>query len=255
MSTKIEHQSVSDSHNPVIAFSYSLLCYVLSVAALAYFIVFVSGLVPQLSINQQTATYPIGIAAFANIGLIALFGLQHSIMARQRFKQWLLTWLPASVERATYCLGSALTLAAIAHFWVPMTGTIWHLESSITSVVIQCIGLSGWVVLLVATFQLDHFELFGLKQTFAPLRGKTMPPETFRTPGLYRLVRHPIQLGVLIGMWFVPVSTINHLLLSVAMTAYIFVGLYFEEKDLIKEFGNRYRQYKKKVAKVIPFVT
>ncbi len=254
MSTTVEQNPHPSTAHRVIAFSYSLVCYIFSVASLAYFVIFVSDVFPQLSINQQHGDRPIAIAALMNVGLIALFGLQHSIMARKPFKRWLLRWLPAPVERATYCLGSAFTLTAIAHLWTPMTGDVWQIGSPIAFSVVQIVGFSGWVFLLAATFQLDHFELFGLRQTFAPLRGKPVPRQTFKTPSLYRLVRHPIQLGVLIGMWFVPTSTINHLMLSVGMTLYIFIGLYFEEKDLIREFGDTYRHYRKKVAKVIPFL-
>lgn len=254
MSSPIENSNTVSALHPLWLFCYSLFCYLLSVSALVYFIVFTSGIYTPLSVNNQNSDQPFALALLANITLIMLFGLQHSIMARRSFKQWLLRYIPQSVERATYCLASALALCAVGYFWIPMTGEVWNIASESLALAVQCLGGMGWVILLVATFQLDHFELFGLRQTFAPLTGQVLPDPYFKTPGLYKIVRHPIQLGVLIGLWAVPTSTINHLVLAVAMTIYVFIGLYFEEEDLIQEFGSTYNDYKKCVAKVIPFL-
>ncbi|GAA0859025.1 isoprenylcysteine carboxylmethyltransferase family protein [Aliiglaciecola litoralis] len=239
---------------PIVPFLYSLVCYAASLFSLIYFIVFASGVYAPISVNSQSLEQPLLTALVFNIALIALFGLQHSIMARKRFKQWLFNYLPESAERATFCLGTAIALVIMVYFWQPMNGQVWQVTGSLTGYAVQAIGAAGWLILLIASFQLDHFELFGLRQTFTPLLGRPMPSSQFRTPGLYKIVRHPIQLGVLLGVWFVPESTANHLLLAIGMTLYIFIGLYFEEKALIQEFGNNYRDYKQRVAKLIPFI-
>lgn len=240
--------------NTLIPFCYAIGFYFLALGSLVYFIVFSSGMYAPLSVNNQQVEQPLAVAMSGNIFLLLLFGFQHSLMARKRFKAWLFNYLPRSVERATYCLATSVVLFAIVYFWFPMKGDIWQVTSASTALIVQGLGGAGWLLLVLATFQIGHFELFGLKQTFAPLVGKEMPEPAFKTPGLYKLVRHPIQLGVLIGIWVVPVSSLNHLVLALGMTIYIFVGLYFEEKDLIREFGNTYRAYKKRVGKVIPFV-
>ncbi|MFT4939875.1 MAG: protein-S-isoprenylcysteine O-methyltransferase Ste14 [Paraglaciecola sp.] len=240
--------------HPLFPFIYSLVCYVASLFSLTYFIVFASGVYAPISVNTQNTEQALLPALLINISLIALFGLQHSIMARQRFKQWLFNYLPESAERATFCLGTSIALVIIVYYWVPMSGEIWNFSGTFSAHFIQAIGAAGWLVLLIASFQLDHFELFGLRQTFTPLIGKPMPESHFRTPGLYKIVRHPIQLGVLLGVWFVPESTLNHLVLAISMTFYIFVGLYFEEKALIQEFGKTYQDYKQHVAKLLPFI-
>lgn len=238
----------------LVSFIYSLLCYVASVASLICFIVFVSDVWPQLSVNNQQTTMSTPTALLINLGLLLLFGIQHSVMARQGFKRWIKHYIGDSVERATYCLGTAVVIFVMIHFWQPMSGMIWQVDNPTAVMAIRTTGLLGWGILLLATFQLDHFALFGLRQTFAPLRGNPIPQAQFKMPGLYKLVRHPIQTGVLIGIWAVPVSTTGHLVLALGMTIYIFVGLYFEEKDLVREFGDTYRDYKTRVAKVIPFV-
>lgn len=239
---------------PLIPFVYSLACYFVSLGALLYFIVFASGVYPPISVNAQNVNQPLLPALLSNISLIAIFGLQHSIMARKRFKQWLSNYLPDSAERATFCLGTSVALVILVYYWVPMSGGIWNLSGTQLGYAIQAVGAVGWLILLIASFQLDHFELFGLRQTFSPLMGKPIPAPAFRTPGLYKLVRHPIQLGVLLGIWAVPESTVNHLVFSIGITSYIFIGLYFEEKDLVMEFGNSYLDYRKNIAKLIPFL-
>lgn len=142
----------------------------------------------------------------------------------------------------------------MAYLWVPFGATIWHIESQSLANIIRGIAFFGWAFLLAASFQLDHFELFGLKQTFLPLIGKQMQDTHFRTPGIYKLVRHPIQTGVLIGMWFVPTATLSHIFFATGITIYIFIGLYYEERSLIASFGDDYRNYKKRVKKLIPFI-
>ncbi|MFQ3235993.1 MAG: protein-S-isoprenylcysteine O-methyltransferase Ste14 [Paraglaciecola sp.] len=235
-------------------FSYTLLAYAVSLVALVYFILFVSDLAIPITVNSGPYTFPAFEAILINLGLLALFGLQHSLMARGAFKNWLKTYFHPCVERATYCLMTALALGFMCYCWAPIEGTVWQLDSSISIALVSFIGLLGWLISVLATFQLDHFELFGLRQVYCHFTGKPMASQEFKQPGLYKWVRHPMQTGILIGMWCVPTATLSHLMLAGGMTVYIFVGLYFEEKDLLKEFGQTYREYKQRVGKVLPFL-
>lgn len=237
-----------------IGFGYSVLCYLASVASLVCFIVFVSDLCPHYTVNRQQTGGSAASALLINLGLLLLFGLQHSVMARQGFKNWIKRYIGDSVQRASYCLGTALVIGVLTFYWQPMAGLVWQVENTTLVAGIRTVAALGWGVLLLATFQIDHFELFGLRQAFTALRGGDGPRPAFKMAGLYRLVRHPIQTGVLIGIWAVPASTSGHLLFALGMTVYIFIGLYFEEQDLVREFGDTYRDYKQRVAKVIPFI-
>jgi protein-S-isoprenylcysteine O-methyltransferase Ste14 len=232
---------------------YSLFCYGATLASLICYIVFVSDVCPYFSANSSAGDGSIFAAVTINVLLLTLFGVQHSIMARQKFKCWIQQYIDPSVERATYCLATALVLLTMVFGWQGIPGTVWNVDSEYTVFLLRVIGVIGWVILLLATFQLDHFELFGLRQTFSQLVGKPIPKARFKTPGLYRIVRHPIQLGVLIGTWAVPAATLGHIFFAVGISIYILIGLFFEERDLIKEFGNDYRIYTKRVAKLIPF--
>ena len=175
-------------------------------------------------------------------------------MARPAFKRWFTGFIDPSVERSTYVLATALVIAGMCHLWIPFGSVIWQVESEIGVYIIRGIAVFGWVFLFLATFMINHFELFGLRQTLDPLQGKSTPAATFKVSGFYKIVRHPIQTGVLIGIWAVPVSTVSHIVFASGITVYIFVGLYFEEKDLIQEFGESYLDYMQRVKRVIPFI-
>ncbi|MDN4501319.1 NnrU family protein [Alteromonadaceae bacterium BrNp21-10] len=233
---------------------YAISAYSISMLGLVYFIFFVSDWFIPISVNSGPFDIGLTLAVLTNTGLLLLFGLQHSIMARPKFKVWLKQHMHPSIERATYCLATGLVLGFICCSWIPIEGVVWTVESTIVRQVLIGIGALGWTITVIATFNIDHFELFGLRQAYCQWVGKHMPAMRFKKIGLYCLVRHPIQSGLLIGMWSVPTSTLSHLMLASGMTLYIFIGLYFEEKDLIKEFGQTYRDYKKQVGKVIPFV-
>jgi len=241
------------STRDVICFSYSLLCYGATLVSLISLIVFVTGVCTQLDVNAAPDQTSTAVALISNLALVSLFGIQHSVMARKRFKIWLLRYIDPSVERSTYCLASAVVILVMVFFWQPMEGDLWRVEDTYLVFGIQMFAVTGWLILLLATFQLDHFELFGLRQTFERLRLKPARAPAFKTPGLYRWVRHPIQLGVLMGVWAVPVSTAGHTVFAASLTLYVLIGLYFEEQDLIAEFGDTYREYKERVAKLIPF--
>lgn len=247
-------QSDERSFGNVVCFIYSLLCYGATLLSLVSLIVFVSGVCPHLDVNKATGGISTGWALCINLSLVSLFGIQHSVMARKTFKAWSKQYIDPSIERATYCLATAAVLIIMVFFWQPMAGELWSLEAGYAIAMVRVVGVVGWLVLLVATFQLDHFELFGVRQTYALLRRQPILAQHFKTPGLYRLVRHPIQLGVLIGVWAVPAATLGHFVFAASISVYIFIGLYFEEKDLIAEFGESYREYKRRVAKLIPFL-
>lgn len=238
----------------ILRFFYSLTCYSAGVASLIYFIAFVNDLYLPKTVNTISEINSISAAILINLFALSLFGLQHSIMARGAFKHWLALFIHPSIERSTYVLGTTLAIGAMCSLWVPFGPIVWQVESEIMVALIRILALFGWGFLLLATFMLNHFELFGLSQTFNPLRGKASPEKHFKTPGFYKFVRHPIQTGVLIGMWSVPVSTVSHLFFAGGMTLYIFVGLYFEEKDLLRDFGATYKDYMRRVKKLIPFI-
>ena len=230
--------------------SYALFCYAAVNAALVYMILFVNDLfIPGVS-RDPTSNW--GIAMFVNITLIVLWGLQHSVMARRKFKEVWTRIIPPYTERATYCLASAVALAGVCFFWVPMTSVAWDVEPTSLRWLLVLGGMSGWVLLLAATFEIDHFELFGVKQAWAVLQGRELQPHAFQARYIYAWVRHPIQTGFLLGMWLTPTMSASRLTFSAMMTVYIFVGLYFEERDLIRHFGQRYLRYMREVPRLFP---
>ncbi|MFT4938934.1 MAG: protein-S-isoprenylcysteine O-methyltransferase Ste14 [Paraglaciecola sp.] len=234
--------------------SYALASYLIAILGVTYFILFISDLFIPVTVNSGPFDGSILSAFAVNLGLLLLFGLQHSVMARPKFKHWLTRYIDPSIERATYCLGTGLVIGFMCCAWQPMQGEVWSLDSTLATGGIRAIAVFGWVIMLIATFNIDHFELFGLRQVYTKFVGKPMPETVFKMVGLYKWVRHPIQTGLLIGMWAVPQASLSYLMLATGMTVYIFVGLYFEEQDLIAEFGQTYRDYKQKVAKVFPFI-
>ena len=192
-------------------------------------------------------------ALVINLGLIALFGLQHSVMARPAVKQALFGTLPVAFRTSTYTVLSALCLLLIIVLWQPMTGTVYAFETGPLFWTTTLLYVLGWSMAFVATFQIDHFELFGLHQGYRELRGIPEPEVRFQKKGFYRYVRHPIQTGTVIGLWATPVMSTGHLLFASGMTLYILVGLVLEEKDLVKTLGDAYRRYREEVPMLLPF--
>ena len=187
-----------------------------------------------------------------NITLLLLFAMQHSVMPRPAVKAVITRALPQGWERSTYGLATAVVLGAIVWHWQPMPGGLWQVENDAARTAITAIYYGGWLFTVVATFMLNHFHLFGLQQSFRPGDPDAGSKE-FRTPGLYALVRHPIQTGVVIAMLATPDMTTGRCVLAAGMLVYVAVGLFFEERDLIAEFGDTYREYKRRVPGVIPF--
>ncbi|MGX5173283.1 methyltransferase family protein [Aliikangiella sp. IMCC44653] len=238
----------------LLRFIYSVICYSTGVASLIIFILFVSDWLLPKTVNTMSVNGSLLNAVLINLLALSLFGLQHSLMARRSFKLWLTRFIHPSMERSTYILSTAFVIVLMCYMWVPMGEVVWQVHSQTITLLIQSIAVFGWTLLLAATFMLNHFELFGLSQTFNPLVGKAPFETGFRTPGIYKFIRHPIQTGVLIGMWSVPLSTVSHIMFAGGMSIYIVVGLYFEERDLVRDFGDDYLNYMARVKRLIPFV-
>jgi methanethiol S-methyltransferase len=232
---------------------YALAVYVFFLATFLYLVGF-AGNFPQLPTTiDRGATTPLLAAIAINIALIGAFAVQHSVMARPGFKRWWTRIVPEAVERSTYVLAATLVLALLLWLWQPIAEPlVWSVSNSVVSAVLNAVFWLGWAILLFSTFLLNHFELFGLRQVWANWRGQEIPTPIFRTPLLYRQVRHPIYLGFALAFWATPQMSAGHLLFAVAFTGYTLVGIWFEERDLIAQFGDRYRAYREQVGMLLP---
>ncbi|MCF6207552.1 MAG: isoprenylcysteine carboxylmethyltransferase family protein [Sulfurovum sp.] len=233
-------------------FAYGIVSYIIGLIGQVWFILYISDwdvVTRHVNMPQQVDTW---YAVAVDAALIVLFGLQHSGMARRGFKQFITRFIPEVSERSTYVLLSGLVFIVICLFYQPIDGFVWQVKEGMLYWLLQLGFVGGWALSVYASFIINHFELFGLQQVYYHLRGKTPQPIIFKEKQLYRYIRHPIQLGVLLGMWLTPVMSYGHLLLSVGFTIYIFIGLYFEEKDLVCELGEEYRAYKERVGMMFP---
>jgi protein-S-isoprenylcysteine O-methyltransferase Ste14 len=239
----------------ILAFLYGLITYFAGVGALAYFIGFSCNLLVPKSVDFGPAGTP-AVALGVDVLLLSLFAVQHSVMARPAFKRWWTRIVPSPVERSTYLLATSVVLALLFWQWQPIPDpTIWSVESAVVARLLWMTFCAGWAMTLVSTFLINHFELFGLQQVFARLTGRTLPAPEFRTPLFYRYVRHPLYLGILLGLWSVPIMTAGHLLLSTGLSGYIAIGIWFEERDLLAAFGERYHRYRAQVGMLLPRLT
>jgi len=231
---------------------YGLVAYLFGSLALVAFILFVGDWpVFSYSINDE-ASLPTSSAIIINSIILLVFGLQHSVMARPRFKTWLTKLIPEGAERPTYVLLSGVVMILFPLYWQPIEGTVWQVDSIIVSQLLFTAYVIGWSITFYATFVINHFELFGLQQAFYYFKQQSPPENPFVEKSLYKVVRHPIQLGVLIGVWSAGTMSASHFMLALGMSGYIFIGLYFEEKDLVDKLGEQYLDYKRRVYKVIP---
>lgn len=234
---------------------YGITNYIFGSTSLIFLIAFLFNLMPSSNylagIDGGTSNNLLS-ALVINLGLISLFGLQHSIMARPRFKKWLSEFIPEAAERSTFMMATAVVVFSLCFLWQPMPAVIWQAENTVLYYSLFITGLSGWTLVFYSTFLINHFDLFGLRQVWLYFRGKEYTHLPFQLNSLYRYVRHPIMTGVFIGIWFSPVMTVGHLLFSLGMSIYIMIGVYHEEKDLITLFGNRYLSYIRSTNKFIP---
>jgi len=230
---------------------YSLAGYALGVAALVYLIAFLFNLFVPKSIDSGEPGNVL-VAVAVDLGLIALFGLQHSVMARPKFKAWLTRYLPPAAERSTYMLATALVVFALCLFWQPLPAVVWQAGSPLLHHALLGLGLAGWGLVLLATFMINHFDLFGLRQAWLYFTGRPYTPLPFKTVALYRYIRHPIMTGAFIGIWVAPVLTAGHLLFAAGMSLYILIGVWHEERDLVRAFGESYRRYMRVTGRFLP---
>jgi len=236
----------------LIALLYGLAAYLVFFFAFLYAIGFVEGLWVPKTIDTGTVV-PTTEALIVNLLLMSLFAVQHSVMARRQFKEWWTQYVPKSVERSTYVLFASLALLLLFWQWRPMPDVMWQVADPSTAMAITGLSFVGWLLVLTSTFLINHFELFGVHQVVNNLAGRSMSEPRFKTPVLYKVVRHPIYLGFIIAFWAAPVMTAGHALFAAVTTAYIFVGIWLEERDLTELFGDEYRRYKERVSMLVPW--
>jgi protein-S-isoprenylcysteine O-methyltransferase Ste14 len=236
----------------LMALLYGLLAYTIFFLAFLYAVGFVADLVVPKTIDSG-AVVPLAQALIVNLLLMLLFAAQHSVMARPQFKRWWTQFVPKSVERSTYVLFASLALILLFWQWQPMPAVVWEIADQRFAAAITGLSLVGWLIVLTSTFLINHFELFGLHQVANNLTGRSMPAAAFRTPLYYKFVRHPIYLGFIIAFWAAPTMSVGHLLFAAVTTAYIFVGIFLEERDLVDLFGDDYRRYRERVSMLVPW--
>jgi methanethiol S-methyltransferase len=228
---------------------YGLVCYAIFFATFLYAIWFVF----NIDATPGYVTPPLWERLLIDAGLLSVFALQHSIMARQFFKRAWTAIIPAAAERSTYVLFASLALLLLIRFWQPLLGPVWRVENPVGIMVLRVLFFIGWGIVLISTFLIDHFELFGLKQVWCFFAGKEFKTLGFVTPGPYKFVRHPIYLGFIIAFWSTPTMTAGHLFFAIMTTAYILVAIQLEERDLMRFHGEQYRSYQSSVSMLTPF--
>ncbi|MET0985545.1 MAG: methanethiol S-methyltransferase [Steroidobacteraceae bacterium] len=238
----------------IIAALYGLGAYVVFFGTFLYAIGFVSNTVVPKTIDSGAGA-SVFVALAINLALLAVFALQHSVMARPAFKRWWTRFVPRPVERSTFVLFASAALLLLYWQWQPILTPIWVVSDPVIVQILHGVFWLGWLLVLVSTFLINHFELFGLHQVWAFLRGRELPAPKFRTPSLYKYVRHPLYLGFVLAFWATPTMTGGHLLFALATTGYILLGIWFEERDLIAQYGERYRRYREQVGMLWPRLT
>jgi protein-S-isoprenylcysteine O-methyltransferase Ste14 len=235
----------------IIVFIYGVVAYAVFFGTFLHALGFVGNVFANKSIDSGVEG-PFGKALLINIVLLGLFAIPHSIMARPGVKKWWAKSLPGPVERSTYVLGASLLLELLILQWRPMPGVVWNIENAVGQTIIHALFWGGWLLVFLSTFMIDHFELFGLRQAYLYLRGREIEPTEFKTPSLYKYVRHPLNAGWLIAFWATPRMTVGHLVFAIATTAYILIAIRLEERDLVGVFGKTYEDYQQRVPMLLP---
>jgi protein-S-isoprenylcysteine O-methyltransferase Ste14 len=238
------------------ALTYGVVCYALFFATFLYLIAFVADVAVPKTVDAGPAAVAtdVGAAFLIDALLLALFGLQHSVMARPRFKTWWLRFVPRPIERATYVLASSAVLIVLFVFWQPIDATLWHVESEVGRGALLALFGLGVGTVLYSTFLIDHFDLFGLRQVVLYFRRREYTHKRFMTPSLYKLIRHPLYVGWIVMFWSAPTMTAGHFLFSLGMTAYILIAIPMEERDLADALGEPYRNWRERTPAFVPRV-
>jgi protein-S-isoprenylcysteine O-methyltransferase Ste14 len=231
---------------------YAIVCYTVGFVSLLYWIASTGNLFPETSIDG-IPTMKTSLALLKNFALILLFALQHSVMARKGFKKWITQYIPSHIERSTYVLATGIVVILMVWQWEPLGGVIWDVRSStLWYNIFYALYFIGWIILFISTFLINHFDLFGLRQAYQNLISKPYHEVDFKIISFYKYTRHPLYLGAFIGIWSTPLMTSTHLIYAIMLTAYIFIGIHFEEKDLVNAFGDKYLKYKATTPMLLP---
>jgi protein-S-isoprenylcysteine O-methyltransferase Ste14 len=233
-------------------FFYGVACYAIAFVTLLYAIGFVGNLWVPKSIDSAPRL-PLGLALLIDGVLLGLFAIQHSVMARPGFKRWWTRIVPQEAERSTYILFASIALVIMFVYWEPLGGSVWDVHSPLAQQLLYGGFAFGWFLVFLSTFLINHFDLFGLRQIWLQLLGKPYRPLPFKTPMLYRIVRHPLYVGLLLAFWSTPIMTLTHLVFAIATTAYILIAIQLEERDLLAEHPE-YARYRKRVPMLVPFL-
>ncbi len=234
----------------LLTMAYAVVCYLIFFVTFLYAVGFVAGVAVPTTLDGST-TGSLGTALLIDAGLLAVFALQHSVMARRGFKQWWTKLVPRQVERSTYVLFASAALALLFWQWRPIGGTVWDVGGAARDVLVA-LSLLGWTIVFLSTWLVSHWDLFGLRQAWLYAQGKPITGLAFTTRGFYRYARHPIYLGFTIAFWATPRMTIGHLVFAVATLAYMLVAIQLEERDLVHIHGDTYRAYRERVSMLLP---
>ncbi len=236
----------------VVSFLYGIFAHAFFLLVFLYFVGFLANFGVPKSIDSGPAE-PFGQALLVNIFLLALFGIQHSVMARQGFKRWWTDFVPRHIERSTYVLISNFLVVLLFWQWRPMTEVVWNVENRIGEIILWGLFGLGWLVIVISSFMINHFDLFGTRQVYLHLRGKEYAPLEFKATGFYKLVRHPLMVGWITAFWATPQMTVGHLVFAIGTTAYILIAIQIEERDLLRFHGESYEKYRRSVSMLLPF--